>query len=136
MMDMTAMSVVVARMIPSSVRRLLILLPRSESAATVAASANEALVAIGYIQQTRSGRRLFPDPLQQHPIEPESWETGREEAQVPAVLHGQEADALVLLYGGMAEHRKRDQRVVLCLHHECWHTNPVQKMYRRLSSVI
>jgi hypothetical protein len=42
MMDITAMSVVVARIIPSSVRKLRSLLPRSELSATAAASKSEA----------------------------------------------------------------------------------------------
>jgi len=40
--DITAIKVVVERMMPSSVRKLRILLPRSESMATEAASRNEA----------------------------------------------------------------------------------------------
>ena len=46
MTDITAMSVVVARMIPKSVRKLRSLLPRKESAATEAASRNDAVWAI------------------------------------------------------------------------------------------
>ena len=46
--DMTAISVVVARIIPSSVRKLRSLLPRRESAAPLIASPKEALVLIQY----------------------------------------------------------------------------------------
>ena len=46
--DMTAIRVVVARMIPSSVRKLRNLLPRKESAAPVTASPKEALVRIQF----------------------------------------------------------------------------------------
>ena len=42
MTDITAISVVVARMIPSSVRKLRSLLPRSEASATLAASCKDA----------------------------------------------------------------------------------------------
>ena len=46
--DMTAISVVVARIIPSSVRKLRSLLPRRDSAAPLTASPKEALVLIQY----------------------------------------------------------------------------------------
>ena len=56
MMDMTAMRVVVARIMPSRVRKLLSLLPRSDATATEAASEYEALEGIDSIQRYESLR--------------------------------------------------------------------------------
>ena len=51
--EMTAMSVVVERMMPSSVRKLRILLDRRESNATEAASRKDAWEDFTYLQDTR-----------------------------------------------------------------------------------
>src|SRR6185295_13694724 len=96
--DITAIRVVVARMIPSSVRKLRSLLPRSAWRALFTASQNDAWVFI----QTCDGRagerlaRIRLDPLHYRPIEPQTMGGPADKPQVAAGFRGNHPDARVL----------------------------------------
>src|SRR5271169_2407464 len=89
--DITAISVVVARMIPSSVRKLRSLLPRSEWRAPFTASQNDAWEFI-YLSLRRFQRRFLSnrsaDPLHYHRIRPQPVRLAADESQMAAVLRG------------------------------------------------
>src|SRR5690349_21853425 len=82
----TAMSVVVARMIPSRVRKLRSLLPRSAWRALFTASQNEAWEFIQTCDE-RAGQRLARirlNPLHYRPIQPQTMGRAPDKPQVAA----------------------------------------------------
>src|ERR1700678_692588 len=99
--DITAISVVVARMMPSSVRKLRSLLPRSDWMAPVTASQNDACVLIQSLHgrrgvRFRSGSRL--NPLHDRRIHPEPVRLPADEPEVPAVFGGNQLDVRIRLH--------------------------------------
>src|SRR5215472_15866123 len=125
-MDMTAIRVVVARMMPSSVRKLRNLLDCSESAATAAASRKDAFWAI--VLRDEIGGRFVPhlaQPLQQHPVQPKARRRPGYEPDMASVLHGQRPQVQIAGEGLVIINLKRNQRIVFGLHPQGWHPNPI-----------
>src|SRR6266849_5712353 len=135
--DMTAINVVVARMMPNSVRKLRSLLERNESAATSVASRNDAVWAIG-LRDDAGGHFVpnFAEPLHQNSVKPEARLGFREKTQVTTMLHGQQTQIGIALKSGMVIHLERDHRIVLGLHQQRGNANLSQEPVRGLSGVI
>src|SRR5438874_8201009 len=104
----TAISVVVARMMPRSVRKLRSLLPRSECKAPFTASQNDAfdliqpLISFNLGFHSNLGRAAadvisirLTDPVHYRVIQPESLGRAANEADVASVFGGDEAYARV-----------------------------------------
>src|ERR1700686_2183579 len=101
-MDMTAIKVVVARMMPSSVRKLRSLLERSESAATAAASRKDAVWAINLRDEVGCGFvPHFAHPFQKDLVQPKPGRRLRNEPDVTAVLDCQQSQVRISLEGGV-----------------------------------
>src|SRR6202022_4288870 len=111
-MDMTAINVVVARIMPSSVRKLRSLLDRSESAATDAASRKDAVWAI--VLRDEIGCGFVPHlahPLQEHLVQPKPGRRLRDEPDVTAILNRQQPQVRIPRESGMIINLKWDQGV-------------------------
>src|SRR5216684_102378 len=136
-MDMTAISVVVARMIPNRVRKLRCLLDCSESAATAAASRKDAVWAI--VLSDEIGRDFVPylaHPLQEYLIQPKARRRFRYEADVTAMLDREQPQVRIPREGGVIVNLKRDQGVVFGLHQQRGYPNAIQELIGRLGGVI
>src|ERR1700688_744604 len=112
-MDMTAIKVVVARMMPSSVRKLRSLLERRESAATAAASRKDAVWAIALRDEI--GRGFVPHlthPVQEYLIQPKAGRRLGYESDMTAMLRGQQLQMGISRECGVVINFKRDQGIV------------------------
>src|SRR5262245_47285838 len=132
----TAMRVVVARMIPSNVRKLRSLLPRREWSAPFTASQNDACDVIRTCDEARVESLAVPglNPFHYHLIEPETVGAAAQESKVAAEFGnhqldgGMEADGFGLVYGEGYE------GVVLGLDHEAGTADRVEEADGRLQS--
>lgn len=85
--DITAIRVVVARMIPSNVRKLRSLLERNESAATDAASRMDAVWATLLRDEAGVGFvPYFANPLYENRVQPKARFCAGDEAEMTAVI--------------------------------------------------
>src|SRR5436309_86488 len=113
----TAISVVVARMMPSRVRKLRSLLPRSEWRAPFTASQNDACEFMCTLDASHRGllAAAVLYPLHYGVIQPETVGTPAKEAEVPAAVGDHPLDGGVSAGGGGFVNGERDERVVLGL---------------------
>src|SRR5579864_3619896 len=99
MTDMTAMSVVVARIMPNRVRKLRSLLERKESAATDVASRNDAVWAIvGSLSGDEAGCHFVPGfahPLYENLIQPKAGLGPGHETEVAAMFDGEQREVWI-----------------------------------------
>src|SRR5208337_4249974 len=122
-MAITAINVVVARMMPSSVRKLRSLLERRESAAIAAASRNDAVCLKRCPTKLRdeTGCNLVPYfqyPVYENLIQPEAWLSLRDEPEMAPVLGGEQAQMGIRSERRVVVDRERDHRIVLGLDNE------------------
>src|SRR5271165_6018006 len=117
-------------MIPSSVRKLRSLLERSESNATETASPNEAwvratfMLLLGY--ETRRRFVLnFLQPIDDQPVEPEARLAAGDEAEMSAMIDGDQPKARIPLERRMIVGGKWHQRIVFGGYDQRGHANPL-----------
>src|SRR6185437_3180712 len=148
----TEMRVVVARMIPSSVRKLRSLFLLRESTAIRAASQNEALGRYLRCFDTDSSgrrkrlglcsrnsirrRRQSSNPVQHEGIQPEPWFSPRKEPKMTAVFRSNQSDVRVRYESRMRVNLEWNQRVVFGRNHQCRNLNGTEVSSRRLRRVI
>src|SRR5262249_25597599 len=99
--DITAMRVVVARMMPNKVRKLRSLLPRSDATAPVTASQKDALACIPRCRRGLGTNCsvLCVDPLQYGVVHPESRWFPRNKPEMSAVVGQEHPDGGVPAHG-------------------------------------
>src|ERR1700683_4868586 len=130
--DITAIRVVVAKMIPSSVRKLRSLLPRNDWTAPVTASQNDACVLIQSYVARPHGLRTAPhslpgrrrrrvhsgsrqNPLHYRRIHPKPVRAAADEPEVSAIFGGDQLDVRIRLHGLRFENSERNERIVFRL---------------------
>src|SRR5579875_1962 len=135
MSAVTEIKVVVARMIPRSVRKLRSLLLLSESIAIRPASQQEALR-----RELRDlcslGQKKLLQPVQHNSIKPKARPFTGQKAQMSAMLRCKQPQSRIALKGRVAVDRKRHQRIILGSDDERRHANRIQKTGGGLGGVI
>src|ERR1017187_6957509 len=137
--DITAMSVVVARMIPSSVKKLHSLLECSDWTAPVTASQNDACEVFILRPGRNEGQALSVlahDPFHYRLIGPKAVRFAANKSQVAAMPGNQQFDPRIGSHRFGPVNPKRNKGVVLRLDEQGRHADGIQVVQRGLRPVI